>query len=207
VQWNTVHYYWGYYWPTVPAPDGGWWWVWSSRWNGWQGKRKHSEKTCPGVALSTTNSALLYQGSNPGRGGNLATNRLSYGTAGAAVTVTRDIIKCCLHSSVILAHVKFIIFWNSEYIQQNKFQSYSRNRPWSPIGFEILRISHCLDNRLIYGGKGPYEQAPLYSPGTFLCFCYSILLEAEFTSGPSAAGRIIHRVSNLRIRATLVPPI
>jgi hypothetical protein len=48
----------------------------------WQGKPKYWEKTCPSTALSTTDSTLLYQGYNPDhRGGNPATNRLSYGTA------------------------------------------------------------------------------------------------------------------------------
>jgi hypothetical protein len=28
------------------APDDGWWWVWSSRWNEWQGKPKYSKKNC-----------------------------------------------------------------------------------------------------------------------------------------------------------------
>jgi hypothetical protein len=44
-------WYFGHYWPIVPAPDDRWW-MWRSRWNGnWQGKRKYSEKTCP-VPLS-----------------------------------------------------------------------------------------------------------------------------------------------------------
>jgi hypothetical protein len=70
-------------WPTVPAPDDRWWWMWSSRWNdNWQGKPKYSEKTCPSATLSTTNLARPDLGSNPGsRGGKPATNRLSYGTA------------------------------------------------------------------------------------------------------------------------------
>jgi hypothetical protein len=43
-------------WPIVPARDGRWWWVWSSRWNeNWRGKPKYSEKTCPSATLSTTN--------------------------------------------------------------------------------------------------------------------------------------------------------
>jgi hypothetical protein len=33
----------------------GWWWVWSSQWNDWQGKPKCSEQTYPSVTLSTTN--------------------------------------------------------------------------------------------------------------------------------------------------------
>jgi hypothetical protein len=34
-------------WPIVPAPNGGWWWVWGNRWNDWQEKPNYSEKTCP----------------------------------------------------------------------------------------------------------------------------------------------------------------
>jgi hypothetical protein len=68
--------------PIVPAP-GDRWWVWSSRWDAnWQGKPKYSEKTCPSVILSTTNPTWPDLCSNPcHRGGNPATNRLSYGTA------------------------------------------------------------------------------------------------------------------------------
>jgi hypothetical protein len=54
----------------------------SNRWDDLQGKPWYSEKTCPSAALSTTNTKLLDLGSNLGcRGGNPATNRLSYGTA------------------------------------------------------------------------------------------------------------------------------
>jgi hypothetical protein len=77
-----VHYYWGHFWPFVPAPDDdGRWWLWSSRCSAWQGKQKYWEKTCPSAALSTTNP-IPDLGSNPvRRGGMPATNRLSYGTA------------------------------------------------------------------------------------------------------------------------------
>jgi hypothetical protein len=45
------------------------------------GKPKYSEETCPSAALSTTNPTCCPD-ANPGRrGGKLATNRLSYGTA------------------------------------------------------------------------------------------------------------------------------
>jgi hypothetical protein len=47
---------------------------------------------------------------------------------------------------------------------------------------KMLRILHCLDNRLIDGGKvvSPTDRPLLYSPETlFLCFWYSFLLEAE----------------------------
>jgi hypothetical protein len=70
-------------WLFVPALDDRWWWVWSSWWNeNWQGKPKHSEKTCPNATLFTTNPAWPDPGSNPGRrGGKPATNRLSCGMA------------------------------------------------------------------------------------------------------------------------------
>jgi hypothetical protein len=43
-------------WPIVPAPDCGWRWMWSSRWNeNWQGKPKYPEKTCSSATFSTTN--------------------------------------------------------------------------------------------------------------------------------------------------------
>jgi hypothetical protein len=73
--------YCGHYWPTVPAPDDKWGWLWRNWWNeDWQGKPKYSEKTCPSDTLSTTNPTWLDPGSNPGRrGGKPATNRLSYG--------------------------------------------------------------------------------------------------------------------------------
>jgi hypothetical protein len=68
-------------WPILPALDYRW--VWSSRWNeDWQGKPKHSEKTCPSATLSTTNLTWPDPGSNPGLPcGKSTTNRLSYSTA------------------------------------------------------------------------------------------------------------------------------
>jgi hypothetical protein len=41
------------YWPIVSSLDNDRWWVWSSRYNAWQGKPKYSGKTCPSAALST----------------------------------------------------------------------------------------------------------------------------------------------------------
>jgi hypothetical protein len=53
-------------WPTVPAPDDRWWWVWSNRWNAnWQGKPKYSEETCPSTTLSPPNPTWPDPGSNP----------------------------------------------------------------------------------------------------------------------------------------------
>jgi hypothetical protein len=55
-----------------------------SRMNDWQGKPKHSEKTCPSVALPTTDPIRLDAGSNPGhRVKKPATDRQGYGTAEA----------------------------------------------------------------------------------------------------------------------------
>jgi hypothetical protein len=83
VGWDWVSWYCGHYWPIVPAPDDGWWWLWRNLWNDdWQGIAKYSEKTCPSATLSTTNLTWLDPGLNPGRrGGKPATNRLSHGAA------------------------------------------------------------------------------------------------------------------------------
>jgi hypothetical protein len=68
-------------WPTVPAVCDGR--VWSVLCNvNCQERRKYSEETCPRATFFTTNPTWLYFGSNPDyRGGNLANNRLSSGTA------------------------------------------------------------------------------------------------------------------------------
>jgi hypothetical protein len=83
VGWDWVSWYYGHYWPIVPALDVMWWWLWRNWWNeDWQGKPKYSEKTCTSATLSTTNPTWPDLGSKPGRrGGNSVTNRLSYGTA------------------------------------------------------------------------------------------------------------------------------
>jgi hypothetical protein len=67
-------------WPIVPAPYDRLWRIW---WNEyWQGKSKHSDKTCPTVTLSIRNPTWLEMGSIPDRcGGKSANNRPSYGTA------------------------------------------------------------------------------------------------------------------------------
>jgi hypothetical protein len=47
-----------------------------------RGEPKYSEKTYPSATSSTANATWLDVGSNPDRrGGNLVTNRLSYGTS------------------------------------------------------------------------------------------------------------------------------
>jgi hypothetical protein len=73
--------YCGHYWPSVPAPDDRWWWLWRNWWNeDWQGKPKYLEKTCHSATLSTTNPTWLDPGLNPGRhSGKPVTSRLSYG--------------------------------------------------------------------------------------------------------------------------------
>jgi hypothetical protein len=88
VGWEWISWYWGHYWPIVPASDDRWWWLSRNWWNEeWQGKPKYSEKTFPSTTLSTTNPTWLEPGLNPGcRGGKPATNRLSYGAAFNAIT-------------------------------------------------------------------------------------------------------------------------
>jgi hypothetical protein len=58
----------------------------------------------------------------------------------------------------------------------------------------MLRIQHCLGNWLTDGGKDvSLKHRPRISPQEHffsLSFWYSFLLEAEWTPGPSAAGRI-----------------
>jgi hypothetical protein len=75
--------YCGHFWPTVPAPDDRWGWLWSNWWNeDWQGKPKYSEKTCSSATLSTTNPTWSDPGSNACPcSGRPATDRLSYGVA------------------------------------------------------------------------------------------------------------------------------
>jgi hypothetical protein len=69
----------GHFWPTVPAPDDRWGWLWSNWWNeDWQGKPKYSEKTCPCATSSTTNPTWPDPGCH---GGKPVTNCLSYGAA------------------------------------------------------------------------------------------------------------------------------
>jgi hypothetical protein len=67
-------------WPTIAAPnDGWWWWVWSSWWNDWIGriKPKYSEKTC---RCAASNLSWPDSGFNPGRDcGKLSSNHWSYG--------------------------------------------------------------------------------------------------------------------------------
>jgi hypothetical protein len=46
-----------------------------------RGKPKYSEETCPSAVLSTTNPTCCPDANLGRRGGNPATNRLSYGTA------------------------------------------------------------------------------------------------------------------------------
>jgi hypothetical protein len=59
--------------------NSGIWWVWSRRWNDWQGNPKCSEKTCTSAGLCTTYPTWSGLGSNPGRcGGKPATNHPSY---------------------------------------------------------------------------------------------------------------------------------
>jgi hypothetical protein len=87
-------------WLVVPAPDDGWW-VWSSRWNEWQGKPEYSQKPCPSAALSTTNPIRLYFGSNPGRrGGSLLTSWVTARPGVVSLTRSRALPRCLVLVSV-----------------------------------------------------------------------------------------------------------
>jgi hypothetical protein len=99
VGWDWVSWYCGHYWPTVPAPDDRWGWLWRNTWNeDWQGKPKYSEKTCPSATLSTKNLTWVDTGLNPGRrGGKPATNRLSYGAARPCFLIFHISIQVLLH--------------------------------------------------------------------------------------------------------------
>jgi hypothetical protein len=68
-------------WPIIQSLNDRWWML-NSRWDeNWQGKPKHSEKTCPSATFSR-NPTYLDMGSIPDcRGGKPASNRLSYGAA------------------------------------------------------------------------------------------------------------------------------
>jgi hypothetical protein len=83
VGWEWVFWSCGHYWSIVPVPEDRWWWLLRNWWNeGWQGKPKYSEETCPSATLFTTNPTWLDPGLNPGRRcGKPATTHLSYGAA------------------------------------------------------------------------------------------------------------------------------
>jgi hypothetical protein len=70
------------------------------------------------------------------------------------------------------------------------YESYPRNRPWRPIALWYLTLSRQSAHRWRQGCQ-PYAPAALYFPeALFFYFWYSFLLEAEWITGPSAAGRI-----------------
>jgi hypothetical protein len=99
--------------------SAGWWWWWA--WNDWKGKPKYLEKTCHSTIFSTTNAVLPGPGSNPGRrGGEPATNRLSYGMdysvsfhAICIVITSSQISLSCNNagSSVWLLNAHFNVLW------------------------------------------------------------------------------------------------
>jgi hypothetical protein len=84
----------------------------------------------------------------------------------------------------------------------------SRKRPWRPKGCEMLWIPHCLDNRLIDGGKAvspthrpyftPQKHYYLNVSGTHFC---SRLTKPQGLVRPEGLGKFKnspHRVSNPR---------
>jgi hypothetical protein len=76
----------------------------------------------------------------------------------------------------------------------NRIRSYPRNRPWRPIGlWDVEDPTLCRQSAHRWRqGCQPCAPAALYFPEIllFFCFWYSFLLEAEWTPGPNAAGRI-----------------
>jgi hypothetical protein len=88
----------------------------------WQGKRKYSEKTCPGATLSTTNPSWTGRGSNPGhRGGNPAANRLSYGVASQSLYQLRypsnnQILMHFIYLFTFSFHLMHSFVWLSKWI-------------------------------------------------------------------------------------------
>jgi hypothetical protein len=101
VGWDWVSWYWGHYWPIVPAPDDRWWWLWGEkkkkkkigRMKIVKGNRSTRRKPAPAPVLSTTNPTWLEPDANSGRrGGKPATNCFSYS---AALDVTHRPVFIC----------------------------------------------------------------------------------------------------------------
>jgi hypothetical protein len=69
VEWNRAHCYWGHYWPTVPPPGDGWWWVWSSRWNDWQGETEVLGQNPPQCCFVLHKSHMMWPGPPRGEAG------------------------------------------------------------------------------------------------------------------------------------------
>jgi hypothetical protein len=84
--------------------------------------------------------------------------------------------------------------WQCLSLQQVKKKwKYPHNRPWRPTGLwdveDPTSFRQSVHRRL--WGCQPYALAVLCFPEIlFFCFWYSFLLEAEWTPGPRAAGRI-----------------
>jgi hypothetical protein len=157
VEWNWVQYYWGHYWPIVPAlDDDGWWWVWSNWWNAWQGKLKYWEKTCISATLSTTNIKLPDLGSNSGHcSGKPVSNHLSYGNKNkwsltrmdhvgfkVLTTVVKKMynfwiqhsINCWMSTDIASNFILIFSGLNSFTSQEIEFfrkNAYNKNWPWS----------------------------------------------------------------------------
>jgi hypothetical protein len=91
----------------------------------------------------------------------------------------------CCYRTLVHAHIKLDV--------SSSKLSYPRNRPCKPIGFwdvEDPTLSRQSARRWLWGCE-PYAPAALYTSETILfLFWYSFMLEAGWTPGPSAAGRL-----------------
>jgi hypothetical protein len=90
-------------------------------------------------------------------------------------------------------------------------ESCPRNRPWRPVGSEMLRIPHCLDSRLTDGGEVSPMHLPRSTPqklyfcasGTHLCYRLSKPPGLARPEGLGKTKKCIHHIGNRNFR--LVP--
>jgi hypothetical protein len=77
-----------------------------------------------------------------------------------------------------------------------KSLSYPRKRPWRPKCCKMLRIPNFLESRLTDGGKVvSLTRRPLiYSPETYLCFRYSLLIKPQSLVRPEGLGKVVEGV-------------
>jgi hypothetical protein len=95
--------------------------------------------------------------------------------------------------------------WTSGQVKSKVKWSYPRNRLWRPVGLCDVE-DPTLSSQSAHRWRQDCQHcapAALYSPETLLLlyFCYSFLLEAEWTPGSSDAGRIRWSSGYLLLRA------